>query len=193
MILSQCRILRREANEGRSHAFAEQNLEPESEALCFGRLTPFYFLLLQSSFEGHFQGGKATASVLHAHLRMYRLRRRHAGSLAMRQSSVAAMVLQSKTCTLEGQQRTLMPAHLRTYRLRRRDAGSLAKRRFRTPANSIMRLSFRRSSLGFARKVYSSPLLPMRVICKWKTGGLSRHRSKVGTVQHWWYDVLSLK
>ncbi len=43
-------------------------------------------------------------------------------------------------------------ADLRMSRLRRREAGSLAKRPFRMDATSIMRLSLRRSSLGFARK-----------------------------------------
>ena len=56
-------------------------------------------------------------------------------------------------------------ARLRRYRLRRREAGSRAKSRFMTPATSIMRWSFRRSSLGLARKVYSRPSLPSSVIC----------------------------
>ena len=57
-------------------------------------------------------------------------------------------------------------ADLRMSRLRRREAGSLAKRPFRMEATSIMRLSLRRSSLGFARKRYTLPSLPIRSTCR---------------------------
>lgn len=53
--------------------------------------------------------------------------------------------------------------NVRRYSLRRRDSGSRARIRFKMLANSISRESFRRSSLGLARKAYVLPSLPTSV------------------------------
>lgn len=56
--------------------------------------------------------------------------------------------------------------YLRMYRFLRRASGSLRTKRFRSPATSIMRLSFLKSSFGLARNGYSRPSLPRRTICE---------------------------